>query len=621
MLLSTLKNPFGNFQLDNTTNLPPGDVPELHARILEQCSAAIETARNAGQSTSLLVIGEAGSGKSHMIAQCRKKMALDPRAVLVSIRLGGANAGCLWRHLRERFVTELLEKYNNTENGESGLLRILRNRFPKWASAEGSASSILDILIGKPNASNQMRLHLEEFAKSCPSFGIKLRKVLPQLLKADLTTLAQDWLRGEQLTEEDLRKLNLPPEFPSDLEQENIARSVVLSFLHLAGDKTNIFLFFDEVEAIQAGKDDTQVLRQFATISTQLLAEAGTRVIATSIRPTLQISLFKAVEVSNQQKMSQFVSRIPSLNWEQTVRIVSARLDAEPTCRAARQQHNQDPFWPLDQKFLETTFSENRLNLTPRHLIVACRVEFERIQKGKPSERFDSSDSESTKEKETRTKPRADELTRTWETQRKKYLEKPQSIQFDNVMAIGLPWLIKLADISLVQVLDRDKRLGDINLLFQPSTNAKKAVGISFCNHEPRQLHHRLKRIKSQWQTTKDILLANLVILRCESTRTTQTAKGLFDDLQNAGIRMVHLHSQQLAELAAFQLLLTASLEGDVMRHGRPIEPADYSSWAAANLSAAVKEFLHQVFEIEAKTAVEPQPVVAKKKRAAVAQK
>jgi DNA-binding NarL/FixJ family response regulator len=145
---ASLANPFSNFKLDDVVTIPPGDVPELHEAALEQCHLAITTARKASASSSVMVVGEAGSGKSHMIAQLRKAIATDPKAVLTAVRMGGANGGCLWRHLRERIASDLLRPLPNKDFGENGLLRVLRNRFPKWAEEEESASAILKLRSG-----------------------------------------------------------------------------------------------------------------------------------------------------------------------------------------------------------------------------------------------------------------------------------------------------------------------------------------------------------------------------------------------------------------------------------------------------------------------------------------
>jgi hypothetical protein len=194
-------------------------------------------------------------------------------------------------------------------------------------------------------------------------FDYKLLKVLPRFVTRELSTIAQSWLRGQQLAEDDFKKLGLPPEFPSDLEQELISRNVVLSLLQLAGEQTALVIVFDEVEAIQTRQDDGEVLGKFAKVATELIGEAGPRVVVTSIRPMTHLALTKSIEVSNMQKMTQHVANIPPLDWEQTVRIYRARLGAEPTCQAARAQYPQDPDWPLSTSasfiaFLESSLSE-----------------------------------------------------------------------------------------------------------------------------------------------------------------------------------------------------------------------------------------------------------------------
>ena len=69
-----LQNPFLVHQVDAADRLPAGDVPELHAGILARCEANIAQTRHAGQSLGLLIVGEAGSGKSHMIARLRRNL-------------------------------------------------------------------------------------------------------------------------------------------------------------------------------------------------------------------------------------------------------------------------------------------------------------------------------------------------------------------------------------------------------------------------------------------------------------------------------------------------------------------------------------------------------------------
>jgi hypothetical protein len=612
------KNPFLSHKLDDTLILPPGDVPDLHAEVLARCADALGQAQQAGQGGGLLVVGEAGSGKSHLIAQLRQQVADKPSAALAAIPLRGAFAGRLWRHLREQLVAELLRDYPAQTYGANGMLRVLRNRFPQWASAaRGASGGLLEWLVGQPRPEHDLQAHLDEFARNCEvDYG--LRKVLPRLGVASLRGLAHSWLRGEQLGTEDLTKLGLPPAHPSEQEQEKNARAVVLSLLRLAGDRTVLVLCFDEVEAIQAGSCDAAALRQFATLLTDLLAQAGPRVVITFVRPTLLVEMRKSVEISNMQKAFPEQSYIPSLTWEQSVQIVRSRLDAEPTCRVARQQHPRDLDWPLGHQFLEETYQASRRCLTPRHLIMACRLEFDRLHKGKRGDgptvhRTDPPGPTSSRrsaglpagdspgllpvaDSEPGT-PRVEEFARGWERQRDKLLGRVQGIPFDTVMAIGLPWLVRLNKLSYIRAEDQDHRLGDVNLLFRPCRREDKPVGISLCNHQPRSLWRRLDRLGAQWKAAAGKWLGALVVLRSEAEPTTPASRDRLAALRKAGARVVLVECQQLAELAAFQAMLTAVLEGDLTKDGKPVEAARYDVWAQGHLSEAVKELLQLVFE------------------------
>jgi hypothetical protein len=51
-----------------------------------------------------------------------------------------------------------------------------------------------------------------------------------------------------------------------------------------------------------------------------------------------------------------------------------------------------------------------------------------------------------------------------------------------------------------------------------------------------------------------------------------------------------------LAELAAYQALLTGAQKGDLTRSGKPVEVAEYNGWAAGHISSAVKELAHLIF-------------------------
>jgi hypothetical protein len=396
-----------------------------------------------------------------------------------------------------------------------------------------------------------------------------------------------------------------------------------------------LFLCFDQVERLQTAANDQAALRQFGTLATAMLAEPGPRVVATFIRPTTMVALEKALELADVRKLAQMWGQVPFLSWEQARRVVCARLSAEPTCRPERQKYPGDPTWPPGTPFLEKLYREYGKILTPRLLIQTCSREFERLQKAGSHGSGRMPDDPPSRSPAPRGSPlpsavpregtppplqpvRPEHFSRLWDELRTKHLAKLQGIQFDEVMAKGVSWLVSLTGAPYVCVQDQDKHLGDVNLRFQPTARRGRAVGISLCNQQPRVLWHRLDRVRTQWEKAKGRELGSLVILRSDTERTTEAAETRLTALRQAGAQVVLVDRQQLAELAAFQAMLAGALEGNLTRkNGLPIEAPEYESWAKDHLSEAVKELFHQVIDSAAQgtaPAAEPRPKAVARK-------
>jgi hypothetical protein len=178
-------------------------------------------------------------------------------------------------------------------------------------------------------------------------------------------------------------------------------------------------------------------------------------------------------------------------------------------------------------------------------------------------------------------------------------------------MAIGLPWLVEATALPFERSHEVPHNLGDVNLLFRSTGRAKKPLAISLCNHEPQSLWRRLDRIKKQWEAAKGHELGSFVVLRYKDERTTQNAQDRLAGLTAAGVRVLMVEGQQLAELAAYQQMLTMAHDGDIVIDGRPVEIGVFNEWAKAHLTSAVKEFLDVVFEPDGKKAAKPPKVSA----------
>lgn len=619
-----MPNPFLSHQVDDTVTLPPGSVPELHGNVVEQIHSYLAQSRQADRGLGLLVIGQTGSGKSHMIAQLRKQLAEEANVVLVAIRMRGAFPGRFWHHTRKAIVSELLRGYENAAAGANGLLRILRNKFPKWAAnISGPSGGLFDWLFGRTGGSTKSDLQpfLDEYHRTCASddrLDYSTRKVLPKIGDPALSSVAHDWLRGEPLGSDDLQTLGLKPITLSDLEYDDESRRVVTSILKLAGKETTLLLCFDEVETIQSGTFDSAALRQFTTLVTELVVQTGHRLVATFLRTGLHAEIEKAIAESdlrsNLDKIGQFSATIPTLTWEQSVRIVACRLEASKPCREARQGRPGDPFWPLSQQFVESTFKQNKFILTPRHLIRACAVEFDRVVNNVPLAGVPpitppptppvtpKSPTDGAEQSPKLSQPvnhtdqaTGDEFQQAWNKRHKK--TKPQAVKFDDVMGIALPWLVEATNRPFRRAHDVHPQFGDVNLIFQPTSHQSLSLGVSFCNQEPRSLRWRLERLQKQWADAKGKILGGLVVLRFAEPKVTEAALERITKLKQAGVRTLFLGPQQLTELAAFHELLIAAQTGLLTRCGKAVEVADYSDWAKENLTNAVKDLLRTVFD------------------------
>jgi len=585
MIPTHLRNPFLISKLEETFQIPPGDVPELHAGTLAACEQVVRQIKGAtpqhDTSFGLLVVGEAGSGKSHLLAQLRRRLQGSEDVVLVAIAMRGAFAGRLWRHLRENLVTELLRDFSSGQTTTNGLARLLRNRFPQLASStpqSNPSKGVIALLFSDPQSPQKLSTYLQKLAAN-EDLDNGLIRVLPALDRPELRMLARDWLLGRQLTDEEQQRLNLPVSHPSEIEQEVQSRNLVRSLLRLAGRETRLVLCFDEVEAIQAGSYDDTVLRQFTTLVTDVLALPGPRAVITCVRTHLQLQMQKVIEKSNLQKLAQRQSNIPTLTWEQSVQIVLARLQADPQIAELRQR--QATYWPFGEEYLRRIWEKFRHGLTPRHLINLCAEEFNRLQ-AQPGEDG--------------RKSRDSVFARIWERNRHRFLERPASLQFDAMLGLVIPWLVNVHQLPLQRRSGHSDLLGDINLLFAFRERRVLPLGISFCNQEPSYFWRRLDRLIKQWESQRGRLLGKLLLLRANHMRITPGALQRLERLQELGAEVLFLETQQLAELAAFQTMMTAALEGDLTHEGSPVDSHDYDTWVRSNTSDAVKEFLDALF-------------------------
>src|SRR4051794_5669634 len=265
--LAGLPNPFQDTIVLDPWQPAPIDVATIHARAFQCCCEALEVVRSQGRSTSVLLHGQPGSGKTHLLGRFRAQVIGQPRprpdlslldAVFVSVRMN-TSARMVWRHVRRCFVDDLLRL---GKDGITQLEALLFSRLARVRGAEGDLRLWWEWLREEHPSPDQFQRLLDDLFDALDqeaNLGRSLCKVLGHLLMGRHRRDARAWLRGEPLPESTLAALGLSTAAEEDEEQEDRAHQTVLALCRLAGAVPLIFCF-DQVEALQRHPQDQEGL-------------------------------------------------------------------------------------------------------------------------------------------------------------------------------------------------------------------------------------------------------------------------------------------------------------------------------------------------------------------------
>ena len=431
--LAGISNPFRDTVVSDPWQQARVDVPEIQARAFRMCCEALDYVRSSGRSTSVLLHGEAGSGKTHLLSRLRSHWAGEnateaaplPNVVLIYVRLQ-TSPRRLWRHLRRCFADDLLraDADQNTQ-----LDRILLHRFAENRQAAGDLAIWWDWLKFEYADPGQWDRMLDELF--CPldqdgKLGWDLCTILGHLFLGRHRLLARAWLRGDSLPEAALAQLGLGDEHEDEDEQESRARQVVTSLSYLAGPRIPVVFCFDQVEALQVDLQDKNALFDYSQFITSLYHETVNSVLITCVKTQFIDLLSDASPKANRARMEAYKNSLDPLLWEDASRLIRARLDSQPDLARLRVDQNK-PLWPLDEDKLKAKVGTS--GLVARKLLTLCAELYEAARG--PEIVIESLD---------------EFLERTWQELREQALAANTVEQTDEILAHGLPLLAGVAD-------------------------------------------------------------------------------------------------------------------------------------------------------------------------------
>ncbi|AFZ51910.1 P-loop NTPase family protein [Dactylococcopsis salina] len=348
----------GNFwEEDQSESLTVNSIHQDELKLIARILAQVAKDKN---SRTILLKGDSGSGKTHLLGQIKKK--LSNKAFFTHIIASIQNDYIFQYTLRKTieslmFIPEgekesqlLLWLKNIINQQDQGLLQKIQGQRKAFV---GNMKAAYPTGIWKPNA---------------------FFSVLYALTQPELYYLACEWLKGDDLDDKDAKLLGTKER----IKTEQNAIDVLASFSRISGSTLPIVLCFDEIDISNNRKDLLEsILKLNMIIKTQKLKDF--LVIISVITDTWQ-SYEGLIESSLKSPINQNISLKP-LTSEQIKLLWSSRLNALHQQVKLKPKSN---IAPLTEQDLRYYFPSGKAN--PRS---ALKVGHQLIQKYKTGQIID----------------------------------------------------------------------------------------------------------------------------------------------------------------------------------------------------------------------------------------
>jgi hypothetical protein len=548
--LACVRNPFSSGIVADPWKPLDADVQDIHREAFDLCCRAVEAVRTEHRSYSVLLHGEAGSGKTHLIGRLRRRL-LEQNVIFVSIQLR-TSPQRLWRHVRQHVADDLLRA---CDGGETQFVRALARRLDEPSGASHALRAVLGILSRNGHDPD-----------------------------------ARAWLRGDALPESAMTRLGLAPDSDEEELPEDKARDIVLQLCRLAGMDNPLVLCFDQVEALQQQMSDRESIYLFGKMMSTLHDQTENVVLISCIKSIFKDPLYDACDQADQARLASYDTRgLAPLNFDQAVRLAIARMDTDPDLWELRFGRS-NRVWPLREADVKAWFdSQTGRTAVARKVIAYCRDLFEMA----PSAEGAVVATAPAVPQQIPQREVGDFLRRRWQQRQEEAIRTNKSARTDDIIAQAVPFLVDALQGPWHQ--EPSSGIGDVDMLFKSSDG--RHVAVSLCNE--RNMTSLAARFRRLLQRRSDGIFENLVLVRdprVPITRTAVKTREYLAELKQRGARLVQPSTEILAALDALRALLSDAKAGDLADAGETVEPKTVAEWIAANLPPALQGFLDEVF-------------------------
>jgi hypothetical protein len=386
-------NPFSDNRVNGLSS-DGVDVDDIHRAAFEHLTGLAREACALRRGLGAVLWGEAGIGKSHLLARLLRWAERDrqawavylhnlqaspenlPRSLLKAVmsiltqgRTQGFAATPLY-HLVLGFVCEALNPHPSARYSWSAIQRACNLLVDRLSAEDSSRAALVD------------RTVYDVFYRFFRS--VYRRKNVAACGDRE-AGLAVRWLSGDSLDPLEARALGLPPSRnpnePAALADNQQIKQVLVALGRLAlSRKQPLVLCFDQVDNL----DDDQAAALSRFLEALLDSAPNLLVVVAGVQSSLlRWREMRVFQDSAWDRLAQHEVHLLRLTPAECRRIVAARL--EKTLRpfesqdAVRQQRERDDLFPLGRAWAEVFF-RNRIDLRPRDVINGAREGWRREQ-------------------------------------------------------------------------------------------------------------------------------------------------------------------------------------------------------------------------------------------------
>ena len=332
-------------------------VDSIHQEVLKRVEKILTQMNKNRVSRTLIISGDAGSGKSYLLG--RIKRTLNQKAFFAYIS-PWPDSSYIWRHILRQTVDSLVNKPKGQQDSQLILWIKSLSTFKE--------KGVIHWMLGERGLfiNNLRAVYPSGIYNAKEFFG-----VLYDLTNPELYPLACDWLRGDDLDEDDLKKLKVK----QSIDSEQAAKNILSNFGKIATDTQPIVLCFDQLDNIPNLDNGLLDLQPFFDVNSIIHSECFKKflVIISIITDTWK-RYNQKIQGADRARVSETLS-LEKINLEQAEALWAMRL--HPLHAQLRTQPESN-IYPLKREQLKTSFPGQKT--LPRNALVLGRNLFEEYQ-------------------------------------------------------------------------------------------------------------------------------------------------------------------------------------------------------------------------------------------------